>query len=297
MTAHANGDEMTADLNAALLELQQVMSASAAAPTVIGTDALETRFHGLTLRQLVMLTQAPVLAVRNVQRLSNGAGVEQFLIDGKDEDRCELAARDLILAGRTDAVTDTMREVRIVREGSPEHSLVLDHNDIIYRATEQETVVDGDLTAELRRRRQSVAASYRAASGVQEPVAIADSFGFRGMVGQVLHGLSAVRMRNGIAIHEIEKLVRLSGGQTLEAACQVANPDALLGTFGQIIGASRQIDALLEALAQRTRTLLDLVEPLDAPSPEGGQEAMADGRIAKARNPGDPAGDVQGSTS
>jgi hypothetical protein len=57
----ANGDEMTVDLDAALQELQEAISANSPAPTVIDIDALETRFHGLTLRQLVMLTQAPVL--------------------------------------------------------------------------------------------------------------------------------------------------------------------------------------------------------------------------------------------
>jgi hypothetical protein len=277
---------MTDNLNAALQELQQAIAASAPASAVIDTDVLETRFHGLTLRQLVMLTQAPVLAVRNIQRTANGVGIEQFSIDGKDEDRCELAGRDLVLAGRTDAGADAMREVRIVRDGSPEHSLVLDRNGIVYRVDEREAVVDGDLTAEFRRRR-SVAAGYEAASpAAQEPVVITDSFGFRGMAGQVLHGLSAVRVRNGVAIREIERLVKASGEQTLEAACQVADPDALLAAFGEIVNASRQIDALLEALAQRTRMLLSLVEqPHDKPL-EGGQEASHDGRGGGERGPG-----------
>ncbi len=278
---------MTDKLNAALQELQHAISANAPAPIVIDSGVLETSFHGLTLRQLVLLTQTPVLAVHDFRRLADGARVEQFSIDGKDEDRCELAARDLILAGQTEGSPGIVREVRINREGSPEHSFVVDRNDIVYRVTDGETVVDRDLTAELRGRRQSAGASDQPSSPTaQDPVIINDSFGFRGIAGQVLHGLAAVRARNGIAIRAIGKLVSSSGEQSLETACQVANPEAFLATFRQIINASQQIDALLEAIGQRTRMLLSLVEPSVAKPVGRGREGVADEQIAVAPNPG-----------
>jgi hypothetical protein len=277
---------MTDTLNAALQELQQALSANASATTVIGSEVLDSRFHGLTLRQLVLLTQAPVLAIRSFRRAADGSAIEQFSIDGRDEDRCELAGRDLILAGQTEGGSGAVREVRIVRDGAPEHSLVLDRNDIVYRVTEQEAIVDSDLTAEVRARRQAAMASQRPASATDhEPIVINDGFGFRGIAGQVLHGLSAVRARNGIAMREIERLVRTSGEQTLEGACRAATPDTLLETFGRIVTASRQIDALLEAIGERARMMLSLVEPA-AGRPGGGREPAAEQPLDIAPNPG-----------
>lgn len=286
---------MTDKLNAALQELHQAIAANAPAATVIGSEALETRFHGLTLRQLVLLTQAPVLAVRDVRRLPDGARVEQFSIDGRDEDRCELAGRDLILADQAEGgAAGTVREIRIAREGAPEHSLVVDRNDIVYRVTDREAIIDQDLTAELRARRQSAAASNQPESPAQEPIIINDSLGFRGIAGQVLHGLSGVRARNGVALHEIEKLVRSSGEQSLQGACQVASPDALLATFGRIISASQQIDALLEALGQRARLLLSLVEPSAAKPANGARPPMPDDQFVPSPNPGFSIEGIQG---
>lgn len=235
----------------------------------------------------MLLAQAPALAIRSFRQLADGTGVEQFWIDGRDEDRCELAAHDLALGDQAGRDPGTVREIRIAREGAPEHSIVVDRNDIVYRVTEQGAVVDRDMTAELRGRRQAATASGRAASpSAQDPVVINDGFAFRAVAGQVLHGLSAVRARNGIAIREIERLVKGSGEQTLESACQSPSADVLLETFGRIIGASQQIDALLEAIGQRTRTLLRLAEAPSEEPADGRREAVAEEQIGTAPNPG-----------
>jgi hypothetical protein len=273
---------MTQDLGLAIQELKQAFAQDGAATAVLTPSVLGEKFHGLSLRQLVMLTDAPALAEFSELRSADGARVERFLIDGKDERQCERTAQQILLDENCALQTGDVREVCAAATNSTFHTLVRDHNDIVYRVMDKEASVDQELTALLQRRRQSLQGPRPVAA--PRAGVVTDAFAFCGTVGEVLQGLAAARQRNGIAIQQIQKLVAATGERTLEAALAAATPEMLRDMFGHIVLASQQVEALLETLAQRTRLLLRLVDQAAAGEPPAsvGPERAAVGGMRNA---------------
>ncbi len=277
---------MTENLNVALQELKQAIAQSGDAPVVIDLNQLGQKFHGLNLRQLVMLTDAPALASFAQLRSADGARVEKFLVDGKDKQQCESTARDILLS-ESSLDTGDVREVRVAVDGLGSPLLVRDHNDIIYRVTDREAVIDQPLTAALHYRRQPVQAELPQTHAVppQRPVIVANGLAFSSTAGEVLHGLAAVRVRNSIAAQEIERLVKSTGEQDLNAALAVMNPQMLGQALTQIMLASQQIETLVDALAQRMRALVRLIEQAGPTQMESARAPFDEGAEPMAASP------------
>ncbi|SKA34928.1 hypothetical protein SAMN02745126_05580 [Enhydrobacter aerosaccus] len=251
---------MADTLNVALEQLRQKIAQDGGMPVVIALPDLEREFHGLSLHQLVLLTDAPALGSFAELRSAEGGRIEQFVIDGKNTERCEALARDLLLSESALSAGD-VREVRLPADGTSSHILVRDHNDIVYRVTDQEAVVDQLLTSALQHRRQARQAQQPApVDASPRPIVIENGVAFTGTAGEILHGLAAVRARNGIAVQEIERLIRATGQRDLGAALAAAGPQALAQSLTRVTVASQQIESLIEAMYQRMRLLLQLIE-------------------------------------
>lgn len=251
---------MTDNLNS-LLEMLKRQILEGGGATLIPQKVIEQQFHGLTLHQLVLLTDAPALGVMSEIRDADGARAHSASIEGRDARQCEAVARRLLLDDRLVlGVGDTL-QVSVADDGGAPSTRLRDHDGAIYRILDDKAVVDEELTAVFRgqRRRTSVAQP-----GAQHPDAV-DASGLRGMASEVLEGLAAVRVRNGAMVEAIQKMIWSAGERALRPACEVASPQLLEETFEQIVAASRQLEALLDGLMQRTRALLPQAnEPQDA---------------------------------
>lgn len=91
---------MVENINVALAPLKNALAANGQVP-LLPEAALEQRFHGLSLHQLVQLTAAPALAVVTKFRAPDGSQRERFAVDGNDEQKCGMIARQLLLDGAT----------------------------------------------------------------------------------------------------------------------------------------------------------------------------------------------------
>ncbi|MBS0519628.1 MAG: hypothetical protein JSR90_13130 [Proteobacteria bacterium] len=257
-------------------------------PVVIAQTDLDRLFHGLNLHQLALLTDAPALGSFAELQSSEGARVEQFLVDGKDTERCEALARDLLL-GESALKTGDVREVRILGNGLDGHVLLRDHNDIVYRVTDKEAAIDQLLTNALQHQRQArLAERQPRAEASSRSVVVANGPAFIGTAGEILHGLAAIRARNGVAIQEIDRLMRTSGERNLAAALAAAGPERLAESLSRMALASQQIETLIEALHQRMRALLQLIEGAGAasPGPAGGPVGEGPAVAADGFEPG-----------
>lgn len=258
---------MSENLNAALEELRQKIADGGGMPVIIAQTDLDRLFHGLNLHQLALLTDAPALGSFAELQSSEGTRVEQFLVDGKDTERCESLVRDLLL-GESALKTGDVREVRILGNGLDGHVLLRDHNDIVYRVTDKEAAIDQLLTNALQHKRQArLAERQPRAEASPRSVVVANGPAFIGATGEILHGLAAIRARNGVAIQEIDRLMRMSGERNLAAALAAAGPERLAESLSRIALASQQIETLIEALHQRMRALLQLIGDAGAASP------------------------------
>lgn len=267
---------MSDNLNVALEKLRQRIAEAGDAPLVIAHADLERAFHGLTLRQLVLLVDAPALGSFAELRSPEGARIEQFLIDGKDTQRCEALARDILLGDAALAAGD-VREVRILGNGLDGHVLLRDHNNIVYRVTDREAAIDQLLTNALQQRRRAQQTEQRAEAGAAgRAMIVIDGAAFAGVAGEILHGLAAIRARNGIALQEVDRLLKASGQRNLASAVSVVGPEALAASLSRTALAAQQIEALLEALRQRMQALLQAAETAkrgpDEPIAEAGRE-------------------------
>lgn len=250
---------MTENINVALQTLKRALEVNDKAPTIIPESALEQQFHGLNLHQLTQLTDAPALAVVSRARARDGAQVERFSVDGNDEQRRTLLAQQLLLDGDLSSNPGGTREVHLRTDGGTGEILVRDRNDTIYRVTDREAVIDEELTEILQRRHEP----GRAEPASPRPVVIEDGHAFTGMVGEILHGLAALRLRNSIPVQEMRKLIEDTGERDLESAVVAADSEMLVKAFEQILLASNQIEQLSDGITERTQALLRGAESAD----------------------------------
>lgn len=222
-------------------------AANGAGPPVLTADALASRLHGLTLDQVVKLTDLPALAVALMLRTPQGAVVERFLVDGRDAPRREALARQLLLDG--DLANETaVREALEFDLGVLRHRLARDRQDVVYRADGGQAGIDEELTAVLRGRRPP-AAPARHDDGLPalgQPVVIEDVVAFSGIAGEILHGLAELHASHRAAF---AALSALGEGRSPDAAAEAAA--AAIGRGEETIARlQRHVAALLRLADQ-----------------------------------------------
>jgi hypothetical protein len=263
--------DMVESINAALEPLKQSLAASDRVP-VIPEPTLASQFHGLNLHQLVQLTAAPALAVVSREPAADGSHRERFTVDGTDEQRCGIVARQLVLDGVSPLNGGDIREVCISGANGPGRMFVRDKNDVIYRLIDGQAAVDEELTALLRRRHPAFP-ERRSTDG---SAAGDEGRTLTEMFEEMLEGSVALQARNGTTARVIGQLIEASGRPDLAAAIAVTEPEALAAAFGEILAASRQVDGLAQAITSRIEAVLRLARsaadrpdrPGTAPSPE-----------------------------
>jgi hypothetical protein len=254
---------MGENINVALAPLKNVLAANDKVP-LIPEAALEQQFHGLSLRQLVQLTAAPALAVVSNGQAPDGSQRERFAIDGNDQQKCGMIARQLLLGAATPSQPGDIREVRLSGEEGLEQTLVRDHRDVVYRIVDGQSAVDQQLT-DLLGRRRSLAADRHAAHTFStaddgRPVVPA--------LAEILEASTTLRTANGATAQAIEELVAASGQPDLATAIRAADPEGLAAAFEQILTASTQVDRLARGIASQ----LDAVLRLFRSDSRGGQQ-------------------------
>jgi hypothetical protein len=252
---------MIETLGAALQRLKQEIAANVDTPIVLTQETLELQFHGLSLSQLVVLTEAPVLAAVGRLRPADGPPVERFAVDGRNQQQREMLVRRLVL-DPTALQTGPVREVVELQGGTPCRVLVRDLNGVVYRIMDGQALVEKELTAALQRDRRPVVDDKPEAGplGRRPPVVISDPLGFYGAAGEILHGLSAVHMHNQIPLRALARLAEATGERDAKAALAAAGPDLLGDAFRDIEVAARRIEGLVNALNLRMTALLRIVE-------------------------------------
>ncbi len=272
---------MAENINVALQTLKHALAVNGQVPTVIPEPALEQQFHGLDLHQLTQLTDAPALAVVSRTRGHDGTEVERFSVDGNDEQRRHFAARQLLLEGEVAANPGGTREVHLRSNGSTGEIFVRDQNDTIYRVTDRQAVIDEELTALLQRRR----AADQAEQAAHGPLVVADGQAFLAALGEILHGLSALRLRNAVPVQQLQKLIEETGEPDLESALAAADSGMLLNALQQILVASDQIEQLSNGIAQRVQALLQTPQ---AAAPAAPSTESATPSASEPASPGQP---------
>jgi hypothetical protein len=262
---------MVESINAALEPLKQSLAASDRIP-VIPEPALASQFHGLNLHQLVQLTAAPALAMVSKEAAADGSHRERFTVDGTDEQRCGIVARQLVLDGVGPLNGGDIREVCISSANGPGRMLVRDKNDVISRLIDGQAAVDEELTALLRHRHPAFPERHAidAAAAGDEGRTLAETF------EEMLEASVALQTRNGTTARVIEQLIEASGRPDLATAIAATDPEALATAFKEILAASRQVDGLAQAIASRIEAVLRLARsaadrpdrPDSAPAPE-----------------------------
>jgi hypothetical protein len=262
---------MVESINAALEPLKQSLAASDRIP-VIPEPALASQFHGLNLHQLVQLTAAPALAVVSREPAADGSHRERFTVDGTDEQRCGIVARQLVLDGVSPLNEADVREVCISGANGPGRMFVRDKNDVIYRLIDGQAAVDEELTALLRHRHPAFPKRHAidAAAAGDEGRTLAEMF------EEMLEASVALQARNGATARVIEQLIEASGRPDLATAIAVTDPQALATAFKEILAASRQVDELAQAITGRIEAVLRLARsaadrsdrPGSVPAPE-----------------------------
>ncbi len=272
---------MAENINVALQTLKHALAVNGQVPTVSPEPALEQQFHGLDLHQLTQLTDAPALAVVSRTRGHDGTEVERFSVDGNDEQRRHFAARQLLLEGEVAANPGGTREVHLRSNGSTGEIFVRDQNDTIYRVTDRQAVIDEELTALLQRRR----AADQAEQAAHGPLVVADGQAFLAALGEILHGLSALRLRNAVPVQQLQKLIEETGEPDLESALAAADSGMLLNALQQILVASDQIEQLSNGIAQRVEALLQTPQ---AAAPAAPSTKSATPSASEPASPGQP---------
>lgn len=258
---------MTEDLHADLEALRQEIVQKGRAPVVLSQAALERHFHGLTLGQVVKLTEAPVLATVADIRAPDGVRVERFCVDGTDPALCHVAARHFLLDSTTALSSCDVREVRTCNDDVVREIMVRD-GGVIYRLTDREAVVDEPLTRTLQTLQQRDAYS---GSGGGSPPGSAMETGRPSAIDEVaariLQGLTDVRTCNAAARCIVARLIGSTGEQDLETALAAADPEALRTAFQQILATSDEIEALLGPLMTEANGLLQAAREAQISAP------------------------------
>jgi hypothetical protein len=270
---------MIETLGAALQKLKQEIAENVDTPIVLAQETLEQQFHGLSPSQLVVLTDAPVLAAVGRLRLADGTPVERFVIDGRSAQQRGMLARRLVL-DPTALQTGAVREVLELQDGAPCRALMRDPKGIVYRITDGQAVVEQELTAALQRDRQPLAHDDTQAPpgpGRRLPVVVRDPLGFYGAAGEILHGLAAVHAHNQVALQVLTRLADATGEKDADSALAAAGPQLLSDAFRGIQVAARQIESLVDMLNLRMTGLLRLVERTEAAHDRPPQDAEAGG--------------------
>jgi len=218
---------------------------------VLAADAFAARFHGLTLDQVVTLTDLPALAVTATLRTQQGATVERCLVDGRAPESRQALARRLLLDAELDGET-VAREVLEFEAGVLRSRLVRDRDDMVYRASDGRPIVDTELSAALRGRHRPAPPAEAPAhvGGPLHPVAIDDPLAFSGAVGEMLQGLAALHAGNRTAF---DALRALAAGISQDDANAVAAIEALAAS-------TEQVEAIVARLQRQATTLLRLVD-------------------------------------
>jgi hypothetical protein len=250
------GADMTKNLHADLEALRREITQKGRAPVVLPQAALEQHFHGLTLGQVVRLTDAPVLATVAEIQVPDGVRMERFCVDGADPELCHVAARHFLLDSTSPPSPYGVREVRTCNSDLVRETMVRD-GGVIYRLMDQEAIVDEPLTRTLQTLQQRDAYS---ASGGGSPSAPAMRAGCPSTIDEVpariFQGLTDVRTCNAAARCIVARLIRSTGEQDLETALAAADSETLRTAFQQVLAMSDEIEALLDALMTQANDLL-----------------------------------------
>jgi hypothetical protein len=255
---------MIENLHMDLERLKQEVARAGRTTIVLAQDALEQHFHGLTLGQIVKLTDAPALATISRPQTADGTHIERFSVDGKDAQLCEAAAQQFTLDPTATLGNGDVREARVCKDDIVRETLVRDHNDVVYRVTDRQAVVDEQLTATLQSLRQRVSPPQATPGLAEQRPMPAPGAGSSDIANEILRGLMALRSFNAVTARTIEDLVGTTGGQTLETALTTVDPRTLLEAFRRIVSASAEIEALLDILTERTTALTRPAGPHDA---------------------------------
>lgn len=159
---------MTKNLHADLEALRREIAQKGRAPVVLSQAALDEQFNGLTLGQIVKLTDAPVLVTVADIQASDGVRVERFCVDGTDPEFCHVVARHFLLDSTTTLSPYGVREVRTCNNDLVRETMVRD-GGVIYRLTDQEAIVDEPLTRTLQTLQQRDAYSRSGGGSPSQP--------------------------------------------------------------------------------------------------------------------------------
>ena len=262
---------MIEQLNIDLENLRKDVAKKDRAVVVLSQPALERQFHGLTLGQIVKLTDAPVLATVAELLEPDGGRRERFCVDGKDPGTRHAVARQLLL-DPTAIARAHVREVRTCNDDVVQETMVRDHG-VIYRVTAHEVITDESLTRALQmlRRKGAYASSSNVGSTSQSAAKAGDTAGVCEIAACILQDLMNLRTRNAAARCTIAELAGGTGATDLEAAVIAAEPEVLQAAFRQIVASSNEIETLLDQATTRTNDLLQVARgtriPATPPAP------------------------------
>lgn len=247
---------MIKNLHTDLEALRREIAQKGRAPVVLSQAALDEQFHGLTLGQIVKLTDAPVLVTVADIQAPDGVRVERFCVDGTDPEFCHVVARHFLLDSTTPLSPYGVREVRTCNNDLVRETMVRD-GGVIYRLTDQEAIVDEPLTRTLQTLQQRDAYSR---SGGGSPSQPAMGAGCPSTIDEgptrILQELTDVRTCNAAARCIVARLIRSTGEQDLETALASADPETLRTAFQQVLAMSDEIEALLGSLMTQVSDLL-----------------------------------------
>lgn len=247
---------MIKNLHTDLEALRREIAQKGRAPVVLSQAALDEQFHGLTLGQIVKLTDAPVLVTVADIQAPDGVRVERFCVDGTDPEFCHVVARHFLLDSTTPLSPYGVREVRTCNNDLVRETMVRD-GGVIYRLTDQEAIVDEPLTRTLQTLQQRDAYSR---SGGGSPSQPAMGAGCPSTIDEgptrILQELADVRTCNAAARCIVARLIRSTGEQDLETALASADPETLRTAFQQVLAMSDEIEALLGSLMTQVSDLL-----------------------------------------
>lgn len=273
-------ENLTTDLN----NLRKEVAKKDRAVVVLSQPALERQFHGLTLGQIVKLTDASVLATVAELLEPDGGRRELFCVDGKEPEACHAVARQLLL-DPTAIARAHVREVRTCNNDVVEETMVRDHG-VVYRVTAHEVITDESLTRALQTLRRR--GDYSGSNIGSAPQSAAKAGDIAEIAACILQDLTNLRTRNAAARCTIAEIVGGTGATDLEEAVVAAEPEILQAAFRQIVASSNKIETLLDQLTTRTHDLLQaargtqipatppapLVSPIPVGIPAGEQAEM-----------------------
>jgi hypothetical protein len=271
------GEIVTADLSTDLQSLKREAAEMGSSPTLLSQAVLRQHFHGLTLGQIIKLTDVPVLGVIDQVVGPDGTRIDRFSIDGRDRGLCHSVARQLLLDPAIDLRPDDVREVQTCDDDVVRETMVRDHNDIVYQVTDREAVVNESLTGTLATLRQRGAYLAQNPGMTVPPAPEGESPGAMAeTAAHVLRELVELRSCNAVARLAVVQLVRSTGERELLAALAAADPAVLRTTFDRILSASDEIEAQLDGLTAQVSALMRAIRevrmpndlPQEAPDPK-----------------------------